>query len=174
MAHNSPQHIPRNLQGQSGFQMRQFNLRLLLPLIAALLLPAAVQAGMYKWVDPQGVTHYGDQPPPGQAAQPVTPPPPPASGSQAEEKSLMEQSKAADEARRKAQKSAAEAEQARQAAAKRAEHCKKVRERIDYMQSHPRLLVLKNGGPEMMPDEERQSQLADLEAEYAKNCSGQQ
>jgi hypothetical protein len=154
--------------------MRQSKLRLLFPVLAALLLPAAVQAGMYKWVDPQGVTHYGDQPPPGQATQPLSPPPPPASGSQAQEKSLMEQSEAADKARLEAQKSAAEAEKARQAAAKRAEHCKKIRERIDYMQAHPRLLVLKSGAPEMMPEEERQSEIADLEAEYAKNCSGQQ
>jgi len=174
MAHNSSQHIPRNLQGQSGFQMRQFNLRLLLPLIAALLLPAAVQAGMYKWVDPQGVTHYGDQPPLGQQAQPLTPPPPPASSAPAEEKALKQRTESFDKAREEQQKTDAKAEQQRKAEAKRAENCKRLQDRLDHMRSHNRLMVLKNGSLQSMSAEQRQSEITNLEAEYAKNCSGQQ
>lgn len=154
--------------------MRHSNLRLLLPLLAALLLPAAVQAGMYKWVDPQGVTHYGDQPPPGQAAQPVAPPPPPASSAPAEAKALKQSTESSDKAREEQQKAAAKAEKQRQAEAKRAENCKRIQERLDHLRTHNRLMVLKDGALQSMSEEQRQSEITKLESEYAKNCSGQQ
>jgi hypothetical protein len=39
--------------------------------VASCVLAAGVHAAMYKWVDEQGVTHYGEKPPPGRKAQPV-------------------------------------------------------------------------------------------------------
>lgn len=40
-------------------------------LAIALLTAAAVQAGVYKWTDESGKTHYTDSPPPGRKAQEV-------------------------------------------------------------------------------------------------------
>ena len=48
---------------------------------AILLLPAAVHAQTYRWVDAQGQVHYTQTPPPKGVAGAYVPPPPPPSGS---------------------------------------------------------------------------------------------
>lgn len=40
--------------------------------LLVLMIAASVQAGMYKWVDEQGVTHYGDKPPADQETLEIT------------------------------------------------------------------------------------------------------
>jgi hypothetical protein len=63
-------------------------IRTVVVLAASCVLAGGVYAATYKWVDDQGVTHYGEKPPPGQKAQEVKvrtgPSPSPAAPSPAE------------------------------------------------------------------------------------------
>src|SRR5262252_103179 len=85
-------------------------MRRILLFAAAMALSAGVAAQAYKWVDENGKTRYGDQPPPGVKATRLQGPPPPSSPPPAASKS-GEKPLTPEQAFQKRQKERAEAEQ---------------------------------------------------------------
>ncbi len=153
--------------------MRHSNPILLLSLLTTLLIPAAVQAEMYKWTDSQGVVHYGDHPPPGQETQTVAPPPPPASGSAEESKSLMERSQAVDKALSEQEKAAAEAAKKKKQEAKLAEKCQRIRRTLDTLRNRNRVQQVVDGQVVTMTTEARAAEIQRLEKLEQESCKTQ-
>lgn len=77
--------------------MTRFSVPLFLPLLALLILPAAMGETLYKWVDDQGNVHYSDKPQPGATKlylpKPTTFSAPVTSGSQSQSQAGSERGK---------------------------------------------------------------------------------
>ncbi|MEJ2344349.1 MAG: DUF4124 domain-containing protein [Gammaproteobacteria bacterium] len=138
-----------------------------------LLAPALGVAAAYKWVDQDGVTHYGSQPPTGQPSQEIKPPPPPPSGTgqaaqqfnsqvDAVDKRLKDRNKQEQEAARKAQKQRTQAD-----------NCRKAREQLHLLQTRNRIQVSAGGTVHTMTTEERATTVDKLQRYLDKNCAAQ-
>ncbi len=132
-----------------------------------LALSASAMAGqIYKWVDAQGNTHFGAQPPEGQQAAEVNP--------------NISQPKVAAPAPPKLDDSKKDTEQeqldqdAREAAAKqekeRKTFCEETRKDLAQMKANPRLRINDNGETRRLTEEERQERMAKSEASIKENC----
>ena len=146
-----------------------------------LALSASVMAGqVYKWVDAQGVTHFGSQPPEGQtgaAVSTTTPRPDPdlpsfenptprptpeaPAPSTPKAKPLGDQ-KAIDE-KVKADVASQEAE--------RRKYCETVRTNLAQLQNNPRLRAQVDGEVRRITEEERQARIREAEKAIAENCN---
>ncbi len=125
-------------------------------ILSALLLatlPTLSQAAIYKWVDAQGVTHFTEQPSPsgrGEEVQPrVTRPatPPPAAPA-----SAMDAAPPAGETN-----PAKPGEVLTMPADKMAEQCQNARQRLQQLESSPRIMTRgEDGQMQRAPEEERQ------------------
>jgi len=126
-----------------------------LPLFLAVL-ATPCQAAIYKWVDEKGVTHYTEQPPAngkGQEIQPrVIPPATPAvpPAGQAVEKPAAEGASTPREVM------TISAEQM-------AEQCQKARQRLQQLESSPRILVQGADGEMRRASEEERQRMLDEE-----------
>ncbi|NND43753.1 MAG: DUF4124 domain-containing protein [Xanthomonadales bacterium] len=144
---------------------------------------AATQASaqVYRWVDKDGVVHYGDRAPDGVEATlvtvnpntvPVPAPPEPAQASaetvpQSEEAEEEPLSYAEQRRRERAERRSEfrEAEQERQAT------CTAARNRVAYLEPTPRVLVEdEDGSTRRLDDEERLRLLEEAKAYLAENC----
>jgi len=134
-----------------------------------LALSATTMAGqVYKWVDAQGATHFGAQPPEGQEATPINtqvappkdsaPPKLPKLDSQIE----ADKQEAINE---KVKKEVAEKE------AEREKYCETVRTNLAQLQNNPRLRAEIDGEVKRLTEEERQARIAEAEKAIEKNCS---
>ncbi len=131
-----------------------------------LTLSGAVMAGqIYKWVDAQGVTHFGAQPPQGQTAQSLntaTAPPKPslapleAAGSGESEQRAIDQS---------VKKLVAEQE------AERQRYCTALRTNLAQLQNNPRVRVEDQGEVRRLSEEERQARISETQKKIADTCS---
>lgn len=131
-----------------------------------LTLSGAVMAGqIYKWVDAQGVTHFGAQPPQGQAAQSLstaTAPPKPslapleAAGSGESEQRAIDQS---------VKKQVADQE------AERQRYCTALRTNLAQLQNNPRVRVEDKGEVRRLSEEERQARISETQKKIADTCS---
>lgn len=129
--------------------------------LSALLLAAAPilgQAAIYKWVDAHGVTHFTEQPPPsgkGEEVQPrVTRPatPPPAAPASAGD--AAPPAGEADKAKPK--------EMFTMPAEQMAEQCKNARQRLQQLESSPRIMTRgEDGQMQRATEEERQRMMDD-------------
>ncbi|MFZ6050214.1 DUF4124 domain-containing protein [Pseudomonas sp. CR3202] len=135
---------------------------------------SAMASQVYKWVDAQGITHFGAQPPEGQAATTVNtsiPKPRPSlprldSEQPKPEASLpknepMGDQKAIDE-KVKAKVASQEAE--------RRKYCETIRTNLAQLQNNPRLRTEENGEVRRLKEEERQSRIKDAEKAIRENC----
>lgn len=145
-----------------------FNTLLKICALWALLIPASAQ--VYKWVDANGRTHYGERPPQNAKAQEVetrlaNPAPPAAKdgASSWKEKDLEFRG-------RRIQAEQAEIKQKQeQAAALQA--CNQARDNLAQMKSARRMYRLdENGARVFQDDEERQASIARLERLVAERC----
>jgi len=125
-------------------------------------------AQVYKWVDAQGVTHFGAQPPQGQQVETVntvTAPAKPAAkpdtsapdetGSEADQNSIdrkVKQRVAAQEAERK-------------------RYCESMRTNLAQLQNNPRVRVEDNGETRRVTEEERQARIAETRDKIAEHCN---
>ncbi|WP_314408017.1 DUF4124 domain-containing protein [Pseudomonas kuykendallii] len=137
-----------------------------------LALAAPVSAQVYKWVDAEGITHFGSQPPQGQAATAVdtaaAPPKPaaqvPSPGSLPKLDSRMEDDEqGAIDAKVKEEVAAREAERKR--------YCDAVRTNLAQLQNNPRVQVNIDGQVRRLREDERQSRIAESQKAIAENCS---
>jgi hypothetical protein len=123
-------------------------------------------AQVYKWVDAQGVTHFGAQPPQGQQVETVntvtapaksaaTPQPPAQEEADADQSSIdrkVKQQVAAQEAERK-------------------RYCESMRTNLAHLQNNPRVRVEDNGETRRLTEEERQSRINETRDKIAENCN---
>jgi hypothetical protein len=125
---------------------------------------------VYKWVDAQGNTHFGNQPPQGQDAtqvntgvsqpKPATPPAPaplPLPGTEQDPAQ-----KAIDE-KVKQEVAAKEVE--------RKKYCEAVRTHLAQLQNNPRLMVEVDGEKRRFTEEERQAKIAEDQKSITDTCA---
>lgn len=141
--------------------------RLILTSSLLLALSATAMAGqVYKWVDAQGVTHFGAQPPQGQQATSIntaTPPPKPAAAKAAA--SVASEPDSEQEAiDRKVKQQVADQE------AKRKEYCESVRTNLAQLENNPRLRIEADGETRRLNEEERQQRISEAKQAIADNC----
>ncbi len=105
----------------------------------AIVLSAALFADMYKWVDEEGQTHYGDKPPAGTKSETLRPPPPVSSEEAAKQRERLEQAEREMEARmdeRRSKAAVKKAEKLERASIR--EQCLALRRELDVLDSgHP-------------------------------------
>lgn len=138
-------------------------------LTASLLLAlsgAASASSVYKWVDAQGMTHFGAQPPEGQKATEINtaapePATPPAPNESAINKPDPQQREIDDKV--KEQVAAQESE--------RAEYCEKTKTNLAQLKNNPRLQVEKEDGKmARLSEKERQQKITDTQKQITDNC----
>ena len=131
-----------------------------------LALSSGVMASqVYKWVDAQGVTHFGAQPPQGQSAEALntaTPPPKPIAAE-------LIDAKPADGSEqrdidRQVKKQVAEQE------AERQRYCTTLRTNLAQLQNNPRVRVEEEGEMRRLNEEERQTRIGETKQKIAETC----
>jgi hypothetical protein len=131
-----------------------------------LALSSSVMAGqVYKWVDAQGVTHFGAQPPQGQSAEALntaTPPPKPATAAPAVPEPSGESEQR--EIDRQVKKQVAEQE------AERQRYCTTLRTNLAQLQNNPRVRVEEEGQMRRLNEEERQMRISETQQKIAETC----
>lgn len=144
--------------------MKRVSLLLLLAVI-----PPALCAQMYRWVDDKGQVHYTQTPPPGRKATPVAPAPPPSEGGN--QKAL---NKALEADIKDRPKRAEEAAKAAQEQARKQENCRQAQERLKSLDASTarRLMVQdEKGQPARMTEEQFQQKRAEAQQQISENCS---
>lgn len=140
----------------------------LIILLLALFGDCCLAAGIYTWVDANGVRHFEATPPPGQSAQPVdqrvglTPalqPAPTATPSPAAPKNSEQE--AID---RKVRQQVAEDR------VKLQQLCTELRTRLSQLKNNPRIRVESEGQVRRISEEERQQHVGDTEKKIAEHC----
>lgn len=123
---------------------------------------------VFKWVDAQGNTHFGAQPPQGQDATPISTGvsqpkpapkplptlPPPGTVDDPAQKAIDEKVKA-DVAAKEAE---------------RVKYCEAVRTHLSQLQNNPRLMVEINGEKRRFTEDERQTKIAEDQKSIADTC----
>ncbi|MHA6495469.1 DUF4124 domain-containing protein [Pseudomonas borbori] len=135
-------------------------------LLLALSAPA-MASQVYKWVDAQGVTHFGAQPPQGQQATSINTAAPPPKTEQAPSSaptfdSIADPDQAAIDEKVKREVAAQDAE--------RKKYCEGIRTNLAQLENNPRLRVEVEGELRRLNEEERQQRIADTKATIAENC----
>ncbi|MDH4580440.1 DUF4124 domain-containing protein [Pseudomonas sp. BN415] len=150
--------------------------RMILAASLLLALSSSAMAGqVYKWVDAQGVTHFGAQPPEGQEATSVNtsvPKPRPAlprlDREIAQPATPLPESKPVGD--QKAIDEKVKAEVATQEAERR-KYCENIRTNLAQLQNNPRLRAEVNGEVRRLSEEERQSRMKEAEKAISENCN---
>ncbi|MBA1261257.1 DUF4124 domain-containing protein [Stutzerimonas stutzeri] len=131
-----------------------------------LALSGNVMAGqIYKWVDAQGVTHFGAQPPQDQAVEMLNtaaPPPKQAPVVPAETERTGEAEQRDIE--RQVKKQVAEQN------AQRQQYCTTLRTNLAQLQNNPRVRVEEEGEVRRMNEEERQARILEAKRKIAETC----
>jgi len=123
-------------------------------------------AQVYKWVDAQGVTHFGAQPPQGQQVETVNTVTAPAKSTTmpapvAEDETEVDQ----QSIDRKVKRQVAEQE------AERKRYCETMRTNLAQLQNNPRVRVEEKGESRRITEEERQAKIAETRSKIDENCN---
>lgn len=132
--------------------------------LIVLMSTPVMAAQVYKWVDAQGVTHFGAQPPEGQQATSVNTtiaPAPAAIPVKLPQVGVDEEQQAIDE---KVKKEVAAKE------AERKQYCEKMRTNLAQLENNPRLREEVNGEVRRLDENERQKRIAEAKKAIAENC----
>ncbi|MCQ4259282.1 DUF4124 domain-containing protein [Stutzerimonas stutzeri] len=131
-----------------------------------LALSSSAMAGqVYKWVDAQGVTHFGAQPPQGQAAQTLntaTPPPKPVETAPVGAALTGESEQRAIDQKVKKQVAEQQAERQR--------YCTTLRTNLAQLQNNPRVRVEEEGEMRRLNEEERQARISETQKKIGDTC----
>jgi hypothetical protein len=122
---------------------------------------------VYKWVDAQGVTHFGSQPPQGQSATSINTSAPQPKAVEEEQpaptfESIADPEQAAFDKKAKEEVAAKEAE--------RKKYCEDVRTNLAQLENNPRIRVEVDGEVRRLGEDERQQRIAEAKAAIAENC----
>ena len=145
-------------------------LLLLSALCLALLLSPASHAGkFYKWVDAQGVTHYGENPPDTETAAVVNVKSGASSDQQQAIEALEEKRKAAESARTAPPQESANVESENREIM--ANNCKIQRQNLSQLKSNRRVKETDaNGEIRFLEEEEINKRIQEIEKYIADNC----
>lgn len=147
--------------------MRNFLIGVLLAVSCA---PALAQ--IYKWVDANGVTHYGEKPPEtGKAKELQLHEASPASGSQAKagDPAWQDKERAFKQRQTEREQTAAKLEKDKAA---REEECKRAHAQLADLRSSGRAYETNDKGERVfLSDEQRDAQIAAREQEYNQHCN---
>ena len=127
---------------------------------------SAMASQVYKWVDAQGVTHFGAQPPQGQQATTInTATPPPKTAEPAATptfESSADPEQAAIDEKVKQEIATQEAE--------RKKYCETVRTNLAQLENNPRVRMEVDGEVRRLNEEERQQRISEAKQAITKNC----
>lgn len=130
------------------------------------LCTSAMAGQIYKWVDDQGVTHFGAQPPQGLEATSIntaTPPPRAPAPTPAA-------TPAADDAQQKAIDDKVKDQVAKQEA-ERKKYCENARTNLAQLENNPRLRIEgDNGELRRIGEDERQQRITELKKSIDETC----
>jgi len=141
------------------------------PLLAALLATPLQASDVYKWVDENGVTHYGERAPSDKAYSTVkTYGEVPGGGEEAKQR--LEQQRANKKASEAKDLDYAQQKKIADEQAKvRAENCKGARSNLKTIQENARVRILGEDGEfRYLTEEERQQQVVSAKETIAENC----
>lgn len=128
-------------------------------------------ADIYKWVDADGQTHYGQQAPQNQQVELIKAPPPPAINPADAQKSvdtlIEQQAKATKEKQERLEK--AKEERAKEAVRK--ENCRLAQHNLQQYQNSPNRRVMDaDGNVTRPPEEERQNKIVEFQQHVKDYC----
>ncbi|MEX6503986.1 DUF4124 domain-containing protein [Pseudomonas zhanjiangensis] len=146
--------------------MRRMILTSSLLLALSTLSTTALAGQVYKWVDAQGVTHFGAQPPEGQQATSINTAIAPAKPAAAKPATTFDSDTDAEQEAIDRQVKQQVAEQQ----AKRKEYCQTVRTNLAQLENNPRLRVEVDGEVRRLNEEERQQRIGETKKAIADNC----
>lgn len=127
---------------------------------------SAMASQVYKWVDDQGVTHFGAQPPQGQEATTInTAAPPPRQAPSTPAPSIEEQLDPEQAAIDKKVK-----EDVAKQEAERKQFCETARINLAQLENNPRVRVEDAGEVRRLGEDERQERITELKKSIAENC----
>jgi len=134
-------------------------------LLLALATPA-MAGSIYKWVDAQGGTHFGTQPPQGVQAERVNPivsqpSTPPTRNKQAAEDGASEKQQ---EVETRVKEEIANEQEALES------YCLQVRSNLVQLQNNPRVRIEEEGQLRRLSEEERQAKIAEAQKALSENC----
>lgn len=124
--------------------------------------PLCMAGQIYKWVDAQGVTHFGAQPPQGQEATSVItpsvpagkPPTPPRSDAIGDQQAIDKTVK----------------KQVAEQQAQLKVFCEQARTNLAQLQNNPRIREEIDGEMRRLTDETRQERITEAQKQIAENC----
>lgn len=123
-------------------------------------------AQVYKWVDAQGVTHFGAQPPQGQQVETVNTVTAPAKSTTMPAPVVEDETEVDQQSvDRKVKRQVAEQE------AERKRYCETMRTNLAQLQNNPRVRVEEEGETRRITEEERQARIAETRDKIAENCN---
>ncbi len=128
-------------------------------------------AQVYKWVDAQGITHFGAQPPEGQETKAIstTVAPPPKSNEAAAPASPALPKAVENDPEQKAIDEKVKKEVAVQEA-ERKKYCENTRTNLAQLQNNPRVREAVNGEVRKLTEEERQQRIVEMQKGINENC----
>lgn len=126
---------------------------------------SAVASQVYKWVDTQGITHFGAQPPRGQPSEVLdtaTPPTKPVAAEPVQPEPASESEQRNIDRQVKKQVAKQEAERQR--------YCTTLRTNLAQLQNNPRVRVEDKGEMRRLNEEERQTRIRETKQKIADTC----
>ncbi|MHA7810779.1 MAG: DUF4124 domain-containing protein [Marinobacter adhaerens] len=146
-------------------------MKVFLFLVSLCLIPISANAGVYKWVDANGQTHFGDRPPAQAASSEVEVKAAPASvdaGARERHQKMTEFLEQQQEERETRQAANAKAEEKAQ---KQAELCRKLRARLKFLASVSTFYNINDQGERVYVNEAENTQIReDFRAKVRKTC----
>jgi len=129
----------------------------------------AMAGQIYRWVDAQGVTHFGAQPPYGQQATPInTSAPPPLSGEAPDSEEAEAVESEGDPAQAEIDRKVKQELAAQEASRKK--YCEDVRTNLAQLQNNPRVRVEVDGEVRRLSEKERQQRISDALKGIEEHC----
>lgn len=131
-----------------------------------LALSATAMAGqVYKWVDENGNTHFGAQPPEGRESTTINTNVPQSKAAPAKPVAApTEEDTEQDAADKKVKQDVAKAE------AERKKFCEQTRTNLAQLKNNPRLRTQEGNEVRRITEEERQTKIAEAEKDITENC----
>ena len=127
-------------------------------------------APIYKWVDAQGTTHFGSEPPANQKVESINtkvfqPPVPEKTAGQAAAEEARKSSNTQADIDREVRKQIAEEEKALK------KYCSEIRYNLAQLENNPRVLADIGGTPTRLSEEERQARIAEIKTAINERCT---
>ncbi|HHX34344.1 MAG TPA: DUF4124 domain-containing protein [Gammaproteobacteria bacterium] len=131
---------------------------------------SVLAAPIFKWVDAQGITHFGSEPPVNQKVESINtktfqPQLPEKSAAQIAAEEAKQSSKTQAEIDREVRKKIAEEETALK------KYCSDIRYNLAQLENNPRVLADVDGTPTRLSEEERQARITEIKQAINERCA---